>query len=76
MPIALGNDGRHTEATITIEGVPLTVGQSMTIRVALNHFLSSLEEEGLGDDDHGKAMVKNYTARGREILTLIHQHIT
>jgi hypothetical protein len=49
------------EPDITINGVSLTTAQAMTVRVAIESFAMSLDE-GLGDDDHGRAMVKNYRA--------------
>lgn len=48
------------EAVIVMNGVELTEGQSMTIRVALEGMAMSLADGQLGDDDHGKAMTKSY----------------
>ena len=48
------------EPTVVINDVELTSGEAMAVRVALEAFSTSLMEDGLGDDDHGKAMVKGY----------------
>lgn len=48
------------EPVITINGVTLTEGMSMTVRVALESFYSDLSFNGLGDDEHGKKMVEGY----------------
>jgi hypothetical protein len=55
------------EAEIDINGYALTEAQSMTIRCALNTFGASLVEDGLGDDEHGRAMTEGYLARIKEI---------
>ena len=60
-----------TEPTITINGVTLSQGQAMTVRVALSAFAMDLRD-GLGDDEHGKAMTAAYRARLSEILKIIH----
>lgn len=64
--------GKWTEASITIEGTPLTFAQSMTLRVALETFILGLKADGLGDDKTGKSMTKSYLARAAEISALIH----
>lgn len=56
-----------TEALVTINGHTLTVGQSLTIRVALESMAADLTSNGLGDDEHGQTMVTGYLARIREI---------
>lgn len=61
------------EADIVISGVKLTEAQSMTLRVALNSWLLWLEENGLGDDENGRALADGYHARGIEILKLMHK---
>ena len=48
------------EAEITINGVRLSTAQAMTIRVALGSFALSLRSDGLGDDEHGRAMTAGY----------------
>ncbi len=59
------------EARITINGVELTIGQSMTLRVALQSFAMDLRENGLGSDETGKAIAKGYLARISEMNDLI-----
>jgi hypothetical protein len=59
------------EAIVTINGVQLTVGQSMALRVAVGSFAQSMQDNGLGDDAHGKAMAEAYIARIAEIESLI-----
>jgi hypothetical protein len=59
------------EPKITINGRELTEAQAMTLRVALNSFLSDLAAEGLGDDEHGKRMTEAYLQRGSEINLLM-----
>jgi hypothetical protein len=49
------------EPEIIINKQPLSRGESMTIRAALQGFACDLEDENmLGDDDHGRVMVGNY----------------
>jgi hypothetical protein len=57
----------NIEADITINGKRLTGGQSMTVRVAIEHFALWLATEGCGDDEHGKRMNAAYLERIREI---------
>jgi hypothetical protein len=61
------------EPTIIINNSTLTDAQSMTIRVALNHYLSSLSNNPnyLGKDDHGKFMTQSYKNRIHEINSII-----
>lgn len=59
------------EAIVTINGVQLTVGQSMALRVAIGSFAESMLDKGLGDDTHGKAMAQAYIARASEIEQLM-----
>jgi hypothetical protein len=62
------------EAHVTINGTTLTRAQTMTLRVALGEYLLNLADRGpaaLGDDEHGRAMVALYTARGSEVLALL-----
>lgn len=56
---------RYTEAHVTVNGTTLTLGQSLTVRVALAAFL---EEERL--DDMGE-MGRLYRARGVEVMALM-----
>ncbi len=59
------------EPLITIWDKELTIGQSMTVRVAIESFASDLQENGLGDDEHGKRMVEAYLNNIDEIRRLI-----
>ena len=52
----------------------LTVGQSMTVRCAIESFAFSLQEDGLGDDEHGRAMTKGYLANIEQIRKSMHKH--
>lgn len=56
-----------TEADITINGQHLTDAESMTLRVALQNFLMELDENGLGEDQIGKALKSGYVNAGRSI---------
>jgi hypothetical protein len=60
-----------SEPSISINGVALTTAQAMTVRVALGSFTMSLQTDGLGDDEHGKAMTKNYLTAIRDIIALM-----
>lgn len=61
------------EPRISINGQPLTEGQAMTMRVALESFAADLlaSDGGLGDDEHGKRMQKAYADRINEIRKLM-----
>lgn len=59
------------EPNIIVNGVTLTLAQSMTVRVALQAFATSLRDDGLGDDETGKQMVQGYLAAIRDINRLI-----
>jgi hypothetical protein len=61
-----------SEPEITINGVRLTTAQAMTVRVALGSFMFDLQGEGLGDDDHGRAMRDGYLTASRAIFALMH----
>jgi hypothetical protein len=72
MPIpALNAISLPKEATITVNGVLLSQGQAMTVRVALGQFVMDLSSEGLGDSEHGKRMVKGYQERAHEIFRMM-----
>jgi hypothetical protein len=58
------------EPKIIVNGTLLTTGQAMTVRVAIQSFASDLVENGLGEDEHGISMTKNYLDRIKEINTL------
>lgn len=59
------------EPTITVNGVLLSQGQAMTVRVALNNLVMDLTNDGLGDDEHGKFMTKAYQERAHEIFRIM-----
>jgi len=63
------------EALVVVNGTPLTVAQSMTLRVALESYASDLRDSGLGDDDHGREMTRLYLLRLDEIRTLIFREV-
>lgn len=58
------------EPIITIQGITLTQGQAMALRVACSSFLSSLKD-GLGEDEMGKKLTIAYTERVVEVLNLL-----
>ena len=55
------------EATVVINGVTLTIVQSMMLRMAVTSFLMHMQEVGLGNDEHGKAMAEAYILRASEV---------
>ncbi|NTG73323.1 hypothetical protein G6M02_08275 [Agrobacterium rhizogenes] len=61
------------EASIIINGVELSGGQAMTIRVAVSQFFTEMSDDphSLGDDEHGIAMTKAYKERCGEILAFM-----
>lgn len=59
------------EPLITVNGVTLSVGQAMTVRVALTSFVSEMQTDGLGDDEHGIELAKSYADRGNEVLRIM-----
>ena len=63
----MSSQNKLDEPHITINGYLLTPAQSMTMRVALQSFLTTLKNEGLGNDETGKSITVNYLARGAEI---------
>jgi len=65
------NKERPNEPSILINGVWLSQGQSMSLRVAVEVFISDLVENGLGNDPHGIAMKENYLVRLGEIRSLM-----
>lgn len=62
------------EPTVVINDTTLTDAQVMTLRCACSNFGSDLLENGLGDDEGGKAMTAGYLARLRELEKLMHLH--
>jgi len=59
------------EARMTVNGVELETGHVMTIRVALESYMAFLCDEGLGDDQRGKAICEGYQRRIRELRRLM-----
>lgn len=53
-------------AMVTINGLALTRGEVMTLRVALTSF-----DTDCGDDEHGKAMTKAYNMHRAMLLGLL-----
>lgn len=61
-----------SEANITINGVPLSTGQAMAVRVAVGSFYAEMKDPTvLGDDEHGRAMTIGYRERLLEVLRLL-----
>jgi hypothetical protein len=69
--MAVVPDKYQLEPKITINGVELTVGQSMTVRVAIAALIINIQSDGLGDDEHGKIMATAYIDRAREVERLL-----
>lgn len=63
------------EATIVIDGTPLTQAQALTVRVALAAFRDRQLSEGLGQDATGIAIASAYVQRADEVLALIHESL-
>lgn len=61
------------EVQVIINGVTLSSPQVMAVRVALAAFLDSMNQEGLGEDEHGVAMSDLYAQRSLEVLKIIHR---
>lgn len=59
------------EPKVTINGHELTEAQAMTVRCAVANFAMVLDDEGLGDDEHGRKMTAGYLARLSEIEAFI-----
>lgn len=60
------------EARISINGVELSEGQAMTLRVALQSFASETQEENsLGNDKYGQKLAAAYNARANEVIELL-----
>ncbi len=61
------------EPEIIINGINIGPGCAMTIRVALETFATDLIENGLGDDENGVAIKKNYLDRINDLREIMHQ---
>jgi hypothetical protein len=60
------------EPHITINGVELTGGQAMTVRVAISTMFAEMSEpEALGNDDMGISIASGYKDRCAEILRIM-----
>jgi hypothetical protein len=59
------------EAHIIINGTTLSLGQSMTLRIAVTAFLVDMQENGLGGDAEGIAVAKINESNCSEIIRLI-----
>lgn len=74
MPTVEIDAKQMSEPDITINGVALSVGQAMALRVAASNFLMELgDSESLGPDSLGRELLDGYKARLREILSLMHE---
>lgn len=51
----------------TLNGVTLSVGQALALRVAIGAYQAFMSEEGLGDDEMGKGMTSAYQGRLQEL---------
>ena len=60
------------EAMIIINGTQITNAMCMTIRVDVEAFAAQLVKEGLGDDEHGRAMTEGYQAKISGIRSLMY----
>lgn len=56
----MSDNGSSLEPSIEINGITLTHGQAMTVRVALENFAMTLASEGLGEDKTGKGICAGY----------------
>lgn len=62
------------EPKITINGKELSDGQAMALRVAVTAYYQELEDpDSFGTDKHGRAQVRAYRDRLREILAMVIQ---
>lgn len=61
------------EPIIIINGKALSEVEAMTVRCAIESFDNTLRVDGLGDDEHGASMVKNYRANIDSIRDKIFQ---
>jgi hypothetical protein len=71
-PVSTNLPQEPQEPSITINGHTLTVAQAMTVRVAIGAFAMDLQD-GMGDDDHGRAMTEGYLIAIRSIVGFMTQ---
>ena len=62
------------EAIISVNGIRLSDGQSMALRVAVESFVMTLSSDGLGDDQMGKLLADGYMSRLEEIRDYFHRN--
>jgi len=66
----------YKEAVIVINGFVLSMPQSMALRVAVCGMLADMQDPlAMGDDEHGRFMVKAYRARLSEVQDLIFKNL-
>ena len=63
------------EADIIINGHKLSFSEAMAVRVAMTSFQSTLQTEGLGDDELGKGICKGYIKNSTAVLEYIFEGI-
>lgn len=71
MPRQIINGKELVEPDIEINGISLSFAQSMTVRVALQSFGMSLQENGLGTDLAGIQISQNYLRAIKQINEII-----
>jgi hypothetical protein len=57
------------EPVVVINGQPCTQGEAMALRVAIESFAQDLRDNGLGEDETGKALTLGYL-RNIDLLRL------
>jgi len=67
------DDGTYKESSIVINGKNLTDQQTMIVRLALEHHLDDLINQGLGNDEHGLAMSKRTIELINEVKEIIYE---
>lgn len=68
-----GHNLRHFhDADIKINRIDLSEGQVAAVRVAILSFTAELQDpDHLGEDDHGRNMVRLYRARLMEVIHIM-----
>jgi hypothetical protein len=63
----------ESEPQIDINGVRLSVGQAMALRVACTAYLDEMASnpDALGPDEHGRRMTSLYADRLREVVQIM-----
>lgn len=62
---------KYSEASMVVNGRTLSQSESITIRVALTSYLEKINEDSLGDDEHGEIMKNLYSENITSILNTI-----